>query len=476
MIRRLTQAIETPVEEGPPSQVTFFGSIPKFRGAAQAIQSYSGHEWIIAGPAETGKTVAALWRLDELLRTTPMARATLLRKMQVTVWGTVHETWKRIQALRVSLGAERLIPYGGEKPEWYIYPNGARVWIGGLDNANKILSGERDWIFVNQAEELTQDDWQILSTRCTGRGAVTTTPMLFGDCNPSDENHWILQRPSIRLFHSKHEDNPTLFDDDGVITEQGKRSMATLDALTGTTKQRLRYGRWVGVEGQFFEEWDDDRFDVEHIYPDGFPAHWVRWPAWGALDYGYTHRTAAGLFVRDDQYRIIMLGEHSQNKWLPQLHCRAIRQLAELVKVPLTRVRKIVAGHDCFQQRGDEHAQTIAQQYLNAKDPDTGAKIGLRLEKANNDRVTGSQELVMLLGQQKLGIAPKLYFVKDRCRRTMAGMSRVVGDPLAPESYRKRDADAHGEGGDDEVDMLRYGVMAARVRPSGEPGRAEGLG
>ena len=36
-----------------------------------------------------------------------------------------------------------VLPYGGNKPEWYDYPNGSRIWIGGMDKPGKVLSAEQ---------------------------------------------------------------------------------------------------------------------------------------------------------------------------------------------------------------------------------------------------------------------------------------------------------------------------------------------
>ncbi len=77
-------------------------SAPAFRGAGAEVQSYRGREFILSGPSETGKTWATLWLLDSLLRETPGAQAILARKLQVSIWGTVLVTYKRIQELRES--------------------------------------------------------------------------------------------------------------------------------------------------------------------------------------------------------------------------------------------------------------------------------------------------------------------------------------------------------------------------------------
>lgn len=215
---------------------------PVFRGANLDAQAITASEWILAGPSETGKTFAALWRLDTEARQWPHSQWAIVRKIRAHMDSSVLVTWRRIIALRGGV-----VAFGGEKPQWYDYPNGARVWVAGLDNPGKVLSSERDGVYVNQAEELDVEDWETLSTRTTGRGAVTTTPMLFGDCNPGPPHHWILERAknrSLRLLVSRHEDNPTLHDG-REWTAQGRLSLAALDALTGPRHARLRLGEWV---------------------------------------------------------------------------------------------------------------------------------------------------------------------------------------------------------------------------------------
>jgi PBSX family phage terminase large subunit len=450
---------------------------PRFRGDNLAIQSYQGREWILAGPSETGKTWTTLWLLDSLLRSTSGAKATLLRKVQADLSSTVLVTWDAIQDLREAMGHERARAFGGINAQLYIYPNGSRLWCGGLDKPKKVLSGERDFIYINQAEELTLEDWEICHTRTTGRGGVTSHPMTFGDCNPGPGDHWILKRETLKLFHSKHEDNPSLFTDAGVITPQGVRTMQTLDSLTGIRYKRLRKGLWVGAEGLFFEEFDpeDSRFVIEPLKT--IPADW---PIWGALDYGFKHPTAFGLFTQDNDGTIYLIGEHSQHQWPVSHHCKAIRRLLAKLGIEARRMRKVVAGHDVFQERGAADGKTIADQYRDAVNPEAdelllngevvkmpqGMPIGFKLEMANVARITGAQELLMRFGNREMNIAPSLLLY-NTCPRTAATIARMVTDPREAEDVKKVDADLNGDGGDDQYDCLRYGTMAAWVTRKG---------
>jgi hypothetical protein len=225
--------------------------MPELRGDALKFWESTEPEIVLSGPAETGKTFAACHKLNMLMWKYPGAQAAIIRKVYTTMNGTVLQTFRRV------LGQDSPVRlFGGERPEFYDYPNGSRIWVGGLDNPQKSLSSERDFIYVNQAEELELADHEVLTTRCTGRGGVAPFSQLMEDCNPGPATHWILNRPSLRVLYSRHEDNPTLFDQAGNITPQGERSLRTLDNLTGPRKKRLRYGLWVGAEGMVYESWD----------------------------------------------------------------------------------------------------------------------------------------------------------------------------------------------------------------------------
>lgn len=444
---------------------------PKFRGANLQIQSYKGREFILAGPSETGKTFATLWLLDSLLRSNPGAKATLARKVQSTIYSTVLITWQRILQIRQALGDDmRVEELGGTKPQLYIYGNGSRLWCGGMDHSNKILSGERDYIYINQAEELTLDDWEVCTTRTTGRGGVTSTPMTFGDCNPANEDHWILSREGLRVFHSKHEDNPSLFTDSGVITAQGARTMTTLDRLTGIRKKRLRFGKWVGAEGLFFETFDEEPGGRHVIEPHDIPGDAL---IWGALDYGFKHPLAFGLFTENED-GIELIWEHVESKWLIPHHSRAIHRGLESLKIAKWRLQQIVAGHDVFAQRGGDEesdARTIAQKFAVAQDPETKKPIPLILEHADISRVSGWAELLTRLGNpdEKVQVEPTLR-IWSTCTRTIATITRLVHNPRDAEDVLKINADpVTGEGGDDCADMLRYGVMARVSRQNSAP-------
>jgi len=336
---------------------------------------------MLSGPAETGKTYGSLQKLDSLMWKYAGAQAAIVRKTYASMHGTVLQTYRRILGKDTPVRA-----FGGEKPEWFDYPNGSRVFIGGMDNPQKVLSGERDVIYVNQAEELLLDDWETLTTRATGRGGGTMPyAQIFGDCNPGPHTHWIKQRAgagALDFIESRHEDNPTLYSDEGAITEQGRRTMAVLDALTGTRYKRLRLGLWVGSEGQVYEEWDSavhlvDRFDIP-----------PEWPRYRVIDFGYTNPFVCLWAASDHDGRLYVYREVYRTQRLVEQMVPDILRLSE----------------------GERIADTLADH--DAEDRATAQAHGLRTRAAQKDVGPGIQAV-----QSRLKIAgdgrPRLYVFRD---------------------------------------------------------------
>lgn len=425
------------------------GVAMEWRGAAQEAQHITVRRWIISGPFETGKTYAALWRLYTEAEDNPKGQYAIVRKVRADMDSTVLVTWRKIIEMRGGVTT-----FGGNHVQWYDFGNGARVWVGGLDRPEKTLSGERDGIYVNQVEELEEKDWEMLTRSTTGRGAVTKTPMLFGDCNPGPEDHWIIDRRdtgALTMLESRHEDNPSLFDAQGHKTEQGVATMKDLDALTGALYWRGRMGIWVGAEGQHFEAWDEDK----HV-PKSTPTITGDWVIWGGLDYGFGHPFAAGVFGADPAGNTHLMAEFVTRKTLiPGLVSGYIAAIRSLGLSP-DRVRFIAAGHDMWASRGGDDPETLADKWTKAVEKELGY-AALSLERAIVNRVNGAAAIQEGFGDKD---HPQTLYIWESCIETRKVIPRMVTDPRNAEDVKKVNADAKGRGGDDPYDMLRYGTMA----------------
>jgi phage terminase large subunit len=320
-------------------------------GAAADLWLCKASEVIISGPAETGKTLAALHKIDALAWKYPNLHGLIIRKTRVSLDASALKTYQN----KVLSDDSPVTPYGGNKPEWFDYPNNSRLVVGGLDRAGKVLSAEYDLIYVNQAEELTLDDWETLTTRATGRAGnmpyaqVTTRAtgragnmpyaQVIGDCNPDRRLHWILERArekKLKFLESRHEDNPTLYDQaTGELTQQGKITMATLDNLSGVRYQRLRLGRWVSAEGQIYENYDPaihliDRFDL----PDD-------WRRIRVIDFGLVHPFVCHWYAIDGDGRMYLYREIYMTGRTVATHAKQIKQLSEGEQIETT-----ICDHD----------------------------------------------------------------------------------------------------------------------------------
>lgn len=75
-----------------------------------------------------------------------------------------------------------------------------------VDQPQKIRGRKREFLFINEANELDYEDWQQLIFR--------TTEKVVLDYNPSDEYHWIydkvLNRDDVEFYKTTYLDNPFL--------------------------------------------------------------------------------------------------------------------------------------------------------------------------------------------------------------------------------------------------------------------------
>lgn len=423
----------------------------KCYGQNSDLWRYRGLEVVLSGPFETGKTMTALHKFHLLHCKYPRSQGLMLRK-----------TYKSLMSTAVVTFEKKVLPYppndrrcpihkfGGERPEWYDYPNGSRMKLGGLDNPDWVLSGEYDWIYVNQAEELTLNDWETLTGRVTGRAGNTPYSQIMGDCNPGPPTHWILHRPSLKVFYSRHEDNPTLYNPEtGEITKRGEVTMSVLDALTGVRYKRGRLGIWAAAEGQVYEEYDPA---VHLIKRFEIPSTWRRFRV---VDFGFTNPFVCLWIAVDHDGRMYVYREIYKTQRIVADHAQEINRLSVGERFEAT-----VADHD-------------------AEDRATLERAGIRTVSAWKQISPGIQAVAARLRKAGDG-KPRLFYLED---------SLVERDPALVEAFKPTSTidefplyvwpkgpdgksnkevpvDEHNHG----MDCLRYGVMY--LDPANAPAKA----
>lgn len=286
------------------------------RGAALEVMKRREDEVLIVGPAGTGKSFAALYKIHLMCLHNAGMRALIVRKTHRSLSSTGLVTFReQVAADAIKAGLLKWYGGSGERPAQYNYGNGSVIVVGGMDNPDKIMSSEYDIVFVQEATELTLDDMEKINTRL--RNGVVSFQQLLMDCNPQQPSHWLKRRCDEKrtvMLHSRHEDNPRLFDAQGNVSEYGAAYMRKLDNLTGVRKLRLRYGKWAAAEGIIYEGW---RPDVHFTDRKKLPMDWPR--IWG-VDFGFTNPFVWQMWALDPDGRLWLEKEIYRTKRLVEDH------------------------------------------------------------------------------------------------------------------------------------------------------------
>lgn len=137
------------------------------------------------------------------------------------------------------------------------------------DEAQKVRGAGRDYLFLNEANELTLEEFRQFNMR--------TRTLTILDFNPSDEFHWIydqvLTRPDVDFYQTTYRDNPFL----------DKRIVAEIEMYKTIDENYWRiYGlgeRGVG-EATIYKNWEIVRIPE----PQGQTFY--------GLDFGFNHPTS----------------------------------------------------------------------------------------------------------------------------------------------------------------------------------------
>lgn len=329
------------------------------------------------------------------------------------------------------------------------FGNGSRVMVGSYQYEKDIdnyLSLEYDVILIEQAEQLSGKKIDLIST--VNRSSKGFRPRMYLTFNPAGLGHNYLKRRFIEPFRGERErETRFIFADFKDNLFLNAEYELTLNNLTGWQRAAWRDGDWDVASGQYFSTWRHDA----HTYTPAVTPEIIgeSESVWAAFDYGFTHPTACYLFSEFDSTKYVV-SEYVARKRLPAQNAEEIKQMLARHGVEVSRLRSFVAGADVFAHKGSETGKTIADQY---------ADCGIRFTPANTDRIAGAAEILKLLGDPDRDSPPVRLKISTACPRLINSLPALQHDPNRPEDVLKVNADDDGEGGDDEYDSFRYGVM-----------------
>lgn len=442
-------------------------AIYKPRGAAREVMLRRDDEVVLSGPAGTGKSRSLLEKVHLMMMRYPGSRGLIVRKTRKSLTDAGLVTFE--DKVLPPNDPLRNGPTRGMRQVYRYRPVDGRVSelvVGGLDKASKIMSTEYDVIYVQEATELTEDDWESLTTRL--RNNVIPYNQLLADCNPAHPTHWLklrADRGGCVMLESRHEDNPTLWDDEKQEwTTNGKSYLKKLDALTGVRFYRLRKGLWVAAEGSVYEDvWDPAAHVIDWFYP---PPEWTRY--W-VIDFGYTNPFCWQAWAEDDDGRLYRYREIYFSQRLVEDHARDIlRACGWLYDVAAGRFDK----HPDWEGEPDPLPTAVICDH-DAEDRATLARyIGLETTPANKNVRAGIQAVaarmkergdgtrgIYLLRDSLVERDPKLEEKKLPCG-TDEEVEGYMWDKSTVVSVGGRDRGEYPVKKDDHgVDTMRYMVM-----------------
>lgn len=160
------------------------------------------------------------------------------------------------------------------------FQNGSQILFKGMDDPEKIKSiAGITRIWIEEASELTREDFNQLNLRLRGRENLQIT-LTF---NPIDEGHWIkshfFDTPDIR---ERTTIIKTTYQDNKFIDEAYKAELESYLSIDANYHKIYALGEWGGIsEGRIFPTWEEC---------GEFPEYGG---SWYALDFGFTNDPTA---------------------------------------------------------------------------------------------------------------------------------------------------------------------------------------
>ena len=314
------------------------------------------------------------------------------------------------------------------------------IYCVGLDRPDRLLSSDFAIVIVDQAEQLTLEQFEMANGRSARQPGMPDgrTVLLF---NPDDPEHWANRRYQFDLG------SRVLHDADGKVTAEvincapgdnldraPERYRDKMQRLTGVWRERYYLNRWSRFEGMVFQAWDPD------IHIVNAPEAWRAWgglppPDWErgrTLDFGYVDPFVCSWYAREPglerwyRYREIYLTGRANED-----HATDILRLEAQERETLTGLCGADASFSALLPQAQ--ALSVAWSFSDhaRQERETFARAGVWTHPADKDILAGIQTLITLLDPTQPG-GPRLLYVRDALVEQDARLARE-GKPTCTE-------------------------------------------
>ena len=244
---------------------------------------------------------------------------------------------------------EHKIPYELNKSELEMRIGSNQILFKSLDNPEKIKSSEFNYIWAEEATELTHQDYLQLRLRLRRKNELKN--QLIMTLNPIDQFHWIrtqvLDTPNkdIASFQSNYKMNPFL----------SREYIEQLEGLAGIDENYYRIyalGEWGVLQNLIYSNWD-----TVNSLPENYDEI-----VYG-LDFGYVNPTA-----------LIEVRIRENEVWVKELVYQSHLTNSDLIEIMKDKVDKgkAIYADSAEPQRIEEIYQAGFNVYSSEKDVSFG--------------------------------------------------------------------------------------------------------
>ncbi len=394
-------------------------------------------EVLFGGAAGGGKSYAQLIDAFLFALRYPRSKQLILRR-------TFPELEKSLIRVACDIYPQSVFKYNASKHVGR-FTNGSIVDFAYCDSERdvyKYQSAEYDVIRFDELTHFTEQMYIYLLSRV--RGTNGYPKQIKSSTNPGGIGHsWVKSRfIDVGPPNCEHDGKifiPAMVQDNLFLMDSDPDYVKRLEKLSEKDKQALLFGNWDIFDGQYFTEWNRK---IHVIQPFEIPKHWRRY---FVMDYGLD--MLAGYWIALDTYgRAYVYREIYQSGLIISEAAKCICKLTD------EEIYANIAPPDLWNRRQDT-GKSAAEIF---------AENGVRLVRANNDRVQGWYNLKEWLrpckDEQGEMIAPLRIF--SNCLNLIRTLPSVAMDGKNPNDVAREPHElTHAP------DAIRY-FVAGRPTPA----------
>jgi phage terminase large subunit len=377
------------------------------------------------GPWGSGKTQLGASKALFVGCYYPNSCIVFLRKKRVDLKPTLWSKFKEVLAHI----PDRAIVARNDTELYRKLSNGSEFFGLGLDSVgdvNKLASREYNFMVVEEATELIEDDFDSKIIRCLRLpGAKFLQVLLL--CNPGSPSHFLYRRfiespmPGYERIAAEMLDNlPPIY-------------YEFIETVKGIQYRQYVKGEWVATEGLVYpfnpRKHLIDRFDI--------PSDWRRV---NALDFGFDHPFVCHFWAVSPEDEWYLDKEIYHTRRIVSRHAEDILQICSQRGIPKPRV---ICDHD------NEDEATLRSCKINTR-------------KANKARLPGQQSVYAKFDDDKIfffkdglyEIDPRLV-LEDQPYKTIMEFPYYMWANTQKEDMIKE--------GDDGMDTMRYAIHTDKM-------------